>query len=66
MYIAFDPEMREGEDGQPAIARNSDIVEDLGMVRHAAAFILTSSPKAAWAGLCASACYQMCRRPHQQ
>ena len=34
MYIAFDPEMREGPKGEGAIARNSDIVEDLGMVEY--------------------------------
>jgi magnesium-transporting ATPase (P-type) len=34
VYIAFDPEMREGPDGEPAVARNSDIVEDLGMVEY--------------------------------
>ena len=34
VYIAFDPEMREGPDGEAAVARNSDIVEDLGMVEY--------------------------------
>ena len=34
MYIAFDPEMREGPEGEGARARNSDIVEDLGMVEY--------------------------------
>ncbi len=34
VYIAFDPEMREGPEGEGARARNSDIVEDLGMVEY--------------------------------
>ena len=34
VYIAFDPEMREGPKGEGARARNSDIVEDLGMVEY--------------------------------
>ena len=34
VYIAFDPEMREGPRGEAARARNSDIVEDLGMVEY--------------------------------
>lgn len=34
MFIVFDPHMREGPDGEPARARNSDIVEDLGMVEY--------------------------------
>ena len=32
MFIARDSEMRQGLDGEPARARNSDIVEDLGLV----------------------------------
>ena len=34
VYIAFDPQMREGPKGEGARARNSDIVEDLGMVEY--------------------------------
>ncbi|KAK9836118.1 hypothetical protein WJX81_002623 [Elliptochloris bilobata] len=34
VYIARDPAIREGKGGEPAIARNSDIVEDLGLVRY--------------------------------
>lgn len=34
VYIAFDPHMREGPKGEGARARNSDIVEDLGMVEY--------------------------------
>ncbi len=34
VFIVFDPHMREGPDGEPARARNSDIVEDLGMVEY--------------------------------
>jgi P-type E1-E2 ATPase len=34
VFIVFDPHMREGPDGEAARARNSDIVEDLGMVEY--------------------------------
>jgi len=34
VFIVFDPHMREGPGGEPARARNSDIVEDLGMVEY--------------------------------
>ncbi len=34
VYIAFDPALREGAGGEPARARNSDIVEDLGLVEY--------------------------------
>lgn len=34
VFIVFDPHMREGPNGEPARARNSDIVEDLGMVEY--------------------------------
>ena len=34
MFITFDPALREGREGEPARARNSDIVEDLGLVEY--------------------------------
>ena len=34
MYIAGDRAMRDGGDSEAARARNSDIVEDLGLVRY--------------------------------
>ena len=34
VYIAHDPALREGKGGEGALARNSDIVEDLGLVRY--------------------------------
>jgi len=34
VFITFDPALREGREGEPARARNSDIVEDLGLVEY--------------------------------
>ena len=34
VFIAFDPALREGKGGEQARARNSDIVEDLGLVEY--------------------------------
>ena len=34
VYIAHDPALRAGKGGEAALARNSDIVEDLGLVRY--------------------------------
>ena len=34
VYIAHDPALRAGKGGEAAVARNSDIVEDLGLVRY--------------------------------
>ncbi len=34
VFIAFDPALREGAGGEPARARNSDIMEDLGLVEY--------------------------------
>ncbi|KAK9839881.1 hypothetical protein WJX81_008363 [Elliptochloris bilobata] len=34
VFIAFDPALREGKAGEQARARNSDIVEDLGLVEY--------------------------------